>query len=110
MKLLLDHNLSHRIVPLIADLYPGSSHVKDHGLQRADDEDVWRFAARSSFIIVSKDSDFHQRSLVRGHPPKCVFLKLGNCPTTHIVDILRRAHPSLAAFDANATESTLVLL
>lgn len=56
MKLLLDENLSHRVLSKIADLYPGSSHVKDHNLIQADDEAVWTYAKLNDFIIVSKDS------------------------------------------------------
>jgi predicted nuclease of predicted toxin-antitoxin system len=64
MRLLLDENLSHRILLEIADLFPGSAHVKTHDLLRTDDEKIWDFAKRNGFAIISKDSDFHQRSLV----------------------------------------------
>lgn len=42
MKLLLDQNLSHRLVPSLSDVCPGSVHVRDAGLAQADDEAVWR--------------------------------------------------------------------
>ena len=89
MKLLLDENLSDRIVSQIVDLYPGSSHVKQHGLVQTSDTVIWSFAAANDFVIVSKDSDFHQRSLLLGAPPKFVFLKVGNCPTSRITSLLR---------------------
>ena len=73
MKLLLDENLSDRVVAQILDLYPGSTHVKLHGLLRTDDALVWTFAQQQGYVIVSKDADFHQRSLVFGHPPKLVY-------------------------------------
>ena len=40
MKLLLDENLSDRIVAQIPDLYQGSSHVKAHGLTGTDDATI----------------------------------------------------------------------
>ena len=37
MKLLFDENLSHKLVGLLADLFPGSVHVREVGLKAADD-------------------------------------------------------------------------
>lgn len=68
MKLLLDENLSDRIIPKITDLYPNSEHVKTLGLTNTDDAIIWEYAKLNNFVIVSKDSDFHQRSLLYGHP------------------------------------------
>ncbi len=73
MKLLLDENLSDRIIAQILDLYPGSTHVKSEGLILCDDAVIWAFARQHGYAIVSKDADFHQRSLVFGYPPKLLF-------------------------------------
>ena len=64
MKFLLDENLSVRIVPEILDLYPDSAHVSSQGLQQASDTAIWSFAQQNGYAIVSKDADFHQRSLI----------------------------------------------
>ncbi len=56
MRLLLDQNLWPRLLDILADLYPGSTHVRNQGLQAADDDTVWADAARHGFIIVSKAS------------------------------------------------------
>ena len=109
MKLLLDENLSDRIVPEILDLYPESSHVKSHGLSHTDDDLIWSFARERGCTIVSKDADFHQRSLVFGHPPKLVFLRVGNCPTSHIAQLLRSNYVLLSEFDSDPNTSILVL-
>lgn len=50
---------------------------------------IWEYAKTNGFVIVSKDSDFHQRSLLYGHPPKFIYLRIGNCPTSKIIQILR---------------------
>lgn len=110
MKLLLDENLSHRILSQIADLYPGSSHVKEHNLIEADDEAVWVFARQNDFVVISKDSDFHQRSLLRGHPPKFIYLRVGNCPTRRIVEILRKESAVIQDFAARTQEAMLILM
>lgn len=77
MKLLFDHNLSFRLVAPLRDLYPGSVHVREVELQAADDDAVWDYARDNGLVIVSKDAEFHQRSLVLGAPPKFVWIRLG---------------------------------
>jgi predicted nuclease of predicted toxin-antitoxin system len=89
VKLLLDENLSDRIVYRIIDLYPDSEHVINLPLTNTDDGIIWEYAKANDFVIVSKDSDFHQRSLLYSHPPKFVYLRIGNSPTLKIVRILR---------------------
>ena len=109
VKLLLDENLSDRIVPQIAELFPGSAHVKTHRLIHTDDGEIWEFAKTNGFTLVSKDADFHQRSLLRGHPPKLVFLRLGNCPTPQIVSIIRRHWGVMLDFETDVLASVLIL-
>ncbi|MFB6276771.1 MAG: DUF5615 family PIN-like protein [Halothece sp.] len=109
MKLLLDENLSDRIITRIIDLYPNSAHVKTLGLNNTDDEVIWEYAKANEFVIVSKDSDFYQRGLVYGHPPKFIYLRIGNSATSKIVQILRDQFDTITQFDENATESILVL-
>ena len=109
VKLLLDENLSDRVVPQILDLYPGSAHVKSHDLIRSDDVLIWAFAQQRGYSIVPKDADFHQRSLVFGHPPKLVFLRIRNCPTSQITELLRDNQALLLAFHSDPTTSILVL-
>ena len=92
MKLLLDENLSDRIVPRILDLFPESTHIKEVGLERTDDGVISAWAKQHGFTIVSKDTDFYQRTIVFGHPPKFVWLRIGNCPTRPILDLLRSRH------------------
>lgn len=109
MKLLLDENLSDRIIHTIVDLYPNSEHVKTLGLINTDDALIWEYAKINAFVIVSKDSDFHQRSLLYGHPPKFIYLRIGNCPTSKITQILRDNLDVIVQFENSETESLLVL-
>ena len=110
MKLLLDENLSDRIIARIVDLYPDSEHVKTLGLINTDDAVIWEYAKTNGFVIVSKDADFHQRSLLYGHPPKFVYLRIGNCPTSKIIQILRNNLDTMIQFASSETESLLVLM
>ncbi|MEH1792096.1 DUF5615 family PIN-like protein [Nostoc sp.] len=109
MKLLLDENLSDRIISRIVDLYPDSVHVKTLGLINTDDVVIWEYAKVHDFVIASKDSDFHQRSLLYGHPPKFIYLRIGNSPTSKIVQILRDNFGIISQFADSEIESILVL-
>ncbi|WP_009630430.1 DUF5615 family PIN-like protein [Synechocystis sp. PCC 7509] len=109
MKLLLDENLSDRIIHKIVDLYPDSDHVKTLALTNTDDALIWEYAKANGFVIVSKDSDFHQRSLLYGYPPKFIYLGIGNNPTSKIVQILRDTFDTISQFESSETESILVL-
>lgn len=109
MKLLLDENVSDRIIPQIADLFPGSMHIKAVGLTQADDSIVWDWAKQREFTIVSKDIDFCQRAIVLGHPPKFIWLRVGNCPTRLITNLLRLRYELIRQFIESKTESLLVL-
>jgi predicted nuclease of predicted toxin-antitoxin system len=108
-KLLLDENLSDRIVSEIADLFPASLHVKEAGPFRADDRTIAEWAAQNDFTIVSKDSDFYRRSVVLGQPAKFIWLGIGNCATAQVVDLLRRQQKVIEEFSLRSEESVLVL-
>jgi predicted nuclease of predicted toxin-antitoxin system len=88
MKLLLDENLSRRIVPFLQTAYPGSSQIALLNLEGASDYEIWQYAKTNGFVIVSRDSDFQERSLVAGHPPQVVWLKIPNRSKTVVLNIL----------------------
>ena len=89
MKLLFDENLSPKLVQALGDLFPDSAHVDRLGLGGEPDEVVWLYAKENAYIVVSKDSDFHERSVLRGAPPKVVWIRRGNCSVRHIELLLR---------------------
>jgi predicted nuclease of predicted toxin-antitoxin system len=88
--LLFDQNLSNRLPHRLRDLFPGSVHVRAVALDRADDEEIWRHAQRHGLAIVTQDSDFADRSRLRGAPPKVVWLRCGNSTPRHIELLLRK--------------------
>ena len=109
MKLLFDENLSPKLPHLLAAVFPGSAHVRECGLQGKDDEDVWDYAHTNGFTIVSKDSDFHQRSLLYGHPPKVVWLRIGNCTRQALVQLITAHEHAIHALDTDPLESMLIV-
>lgn len=110
MRLLFDQNLSLRLVDLLSDLYPESAHVQSIGLDCASDEAVWNHAKAHGLIIVTKDTDFHERSVIAGAPPKVVWIRRGNCSTAMIEQILRRHRDDIQQLSADSGTSYLVLI
>jgi predicted nuclease of predicted toxin-antitoxin system len=78
MKLLLDENLSRRLVPFLQHAYPGTSQVCLLGLESADDTRVWQTAKDEGYTIVTRDADFQELTLVWGQPPQVIWLKTRN--------------------------------
>lgn len=78
MKLLLDENLSRRLLPFLQHDYPGSSQVVLLGMESASDKEVWQKAREDGYVIVTRDADFQELSLVWGQPPKVIRLKTLN--------------------------------
>lgn len=95
MKLLLDENLSRKIVPFLQALYPGSSQVVLEGLERTDDPEIWQYAREHGFVIVTRDSDFQELSLLRGAPPKIIWLRTGNVSKARVIQLLTDNHEAI---------------
>jgi predicted nuclease of predicted toxin-antitoxin system len=109
MKLLFDQNLSPKLVNRLADLYPNSSHVQSLGLDCANDDQVWVCARQNGFAIVSKDEDYNNLSVLRGSPPKVIWLQLGNCTTAQVEAAFRTRFAEIEAFENNPSAGTLAL-
>jgi predicted nuclease of predicted toxin-antitoxin system len=109
VKLLFDENLSSQLVDLLSDLYPDSAHVHQCGLGSTDDAAIWRYAKTNGFTIVSKDSDFEERSVLSGAPPKLIWVRVRNCTSAEIESLLRAAFPVVKRFVQEDQETCLIL-
>lgn len=109
MRLLFDQNLSPRLVRLLRDVYPEAVHVHELGMDAASDTEIWSHAAEQGLTIVSKDADFHQRSLVHGQPPKVVWLRLGNNSVAETAALLRHRYIAVRHFHEDGDAAFLVL-
>ena len=110
MKLLFDENLSPKLVEMLADVYPGSAQVDRIGLGSESDSTVWEYAKAHGFSIVSKDSDYQELSTIKGHPPKVIWLRRGNCSTRQIESILRANSVRLFDFERDDDLGYLMML
>lgn len=101
MKLLFDQNLSFKLCRILGDVFPGSQQVRLLDLDKVDDRMVWDFAIANDFTIVTQDVDYANLSLLRGHPPKVIWLRCGNQPTPVIARLLRSNETVILNFGAD---------
>ena len=99
MKLLFDQNLSFKLCRALADVFPDSMQVREAGLAEAHDRAIWDYAALHGFILVSFDADFAEMATLLGSPPKLIWLRRGNQPTSVIEALLRSQAKAIAAFE-----------
>jgi predicted nuclease of predicted toxin-antitoxin system len=89
MKLLLDANLSRRLIPLIQDLFPGSLHVSATALATdAADQTIWQYAHEKDFVLVTADKDFLALAK-NAEAPKVVILANCDYPTAEAARLIR---------------------
>jgi predicted nuclease of predicted toxin-antitoxin system len=93
LKLLLDENLSRRIVPFLQNDFPETTHVALVALEAASDNEVWSFAKLNDFVIVTKDADFYELSLTNNdNAPKVVWLRILNTSKNEVLKLLLNHH------------------
>ena len=78
-------------------------------MKATDDPIVWDSAKDNNLMIVSKDANMHDISLVFGNPPKVIWLRLGNCSTQQVENVLRRNFDAIKLFYDDETLSLLAL-
>jgi hypothetical protein len=89
IKLLIDENISYRLVKKIADIFPDSQQVKRLGLIGKEDYLIWNYAKKYDFVILTQDDDYVEMSQLLGFPPKVIFMKTGNISTNKMEELLR---------------------
>ena len=86
MKLLFDENISWRVLKKISEKFPECKHVSDIEKELISDEKIWNYARKYNFIIVSFDEDFADIQMIKGFPPKIIWLRCGNTKTNLIAE------------------------
>lgn len=108
MKLLIDANLSYRLVKKLNAHYPDCLHVTRTGLViPASDKDIWDWARKNDCIIVTNDEDFLNLSIQLGAPPKVVLLQFGNQSTNHIAQVLLERQSDIVALGKSTEYNVL---
>lgn len=101
MKLLFDQNISYRIVKKLIDSYPQFKHVSQVSLNNSEDIDIWQFAKKEGYTIVTFDSDYYDISLINGSPPKIIWLRTGNLSSTQLIELLLSTMDIISDFIQN---------
>jgi predicted nuclease of predicted toxin-antitoxin system len=109
LKLLVDENIAPSLAVKAGDLFPGSIHIRNAGLSATPDIDIWEFAKRNGFVLLTKDRDFVNLSLTLGAPPKVVLLETGNCSTIEVERIVRSNAIRFAELELDPVRALLIL-
>jgi predicted nuclease of predicted toxin-antitoxin system len=103
MKVLIDQNISFRLITRISSDFPGATHVKSHGLINFNDYEIFMFARRGGFdAIFTQDEDFYNLLLEHGLPPKIIWLRTGNCSTAFLASVILKNTVLIKEFIADA--------
>jgi predicted nuclease of predicted toxin-antitoxin system len=109
LKLLIDENLSRKLVFNLLDLFPGSIHLSQADLLQSPDSLVWEYAKTNGFAILSADADFFELASTLAPPPKVIWLRRWSHPTRDAEHILRKGALRISAFEIDAALGLLVL-
>ena len=109
MKLLFDHNLPPQLVSRLSDLFPHSEHVFAICLDRSTDLEIREYAKRENLAIVTKDADFSDLCVLRGFPPKVIWIRRGNCSAKDLEQLLREHQQQIDTLDADPLIGVLTL-
>ena len=109
MRLLFDQNLSPKLPDRLADIFPGSAHLRSFHHERAPDVVVWDMARERGYTLITKDGDFSDRSTVYGFPPKVVWFKRGNSSTADVEAILRHRCAEIERFGDDPDTGLLII-
>ena len=107
MRLLFDQNISFRVLRLLPASFTVSIHVRSVGLNNRDDVEIWQFAKENDFTIVTFDADFFDISILRGYPPKIVWLRSGNLTTSEIAERVILNYSTIASFIDSPDQSCI---
>ena len=109
MKLLLDENLSPRLVWRLEELFPGLTHVRDVGLKQVDDTVIWEWAKANEFTVLTTDADFVALARRLGWPPKVIHIEECDFPFRVIEDLLRRNAVRISEFEKDTRVGLLAI-
>ena len=109
MKLLLDQNISHRIIPKLLETYHSVKQVRELKLENIHDITIWHFAKKHQYTIVTFDADFFDLCNIYGFPPKIIWLRIGNTNTIELAEVMIKNKNIISSFIQNSDFGCLEL-
>ena len=110
MNLLIDQNISFRLIKKLEGIYLNLHHVSQLNLTNSSDIDIWGYARKNNFTIVTFDSDFIDISNLKGHPPKIIWLNIGNTSTQNVANKLIEEQKMITLFIENDESAFLEII
>ena len=107
MKLLFDQNISFRAVKGLHNLYPLAEQVRELHLENSTDREIWDYAKREGYTIVTFDSDFYDLTLLLGISPKVIWLRFGNTSTDNLIEIIKENQSIITEYIENTEYSQI---
>jgi len=102
MKILLDANISYKLIKELKPIFGECNHVDLIGLNvPAQDIDIWKYAKVNEYIIITKDEDFMNLLETKGFPPKIVLLRTGNNSSKALAELLKKVKPMIDELEKN---------
>jgi predicted nuclease of predicted toxin-antitoxin system len=89
--LLIDENLPRSLARLLP---VESFHATDLGQQPSDSQ-LWTHAKEQNCILLTRDTDFFDRLILEGPPPKVIWVRLGNIRRLDLECLLVRLWPAI---------------
>jgi predicted nuclease of predicted toxin-antitoxin system len=112
MKLLLDANISWRLVANLKEHFGECVHVDDIPELEfpAKDTKIWQYAKDNGYIIITHDDDFIDLFSLRGFPPKIIWLRTGNCSLKFTADLLIRSKQAIMDLSISSKNGLLEII
>ena len=99
MKIIIDENISSRLISRIQYVFPDVEHVKTLGLMTVNDFTIFMFARQNAYdAILTLDEDYFNLQLTHGMPPKIIWLRVGNCSTNALAQVILNNVDTIYAF------------
>jgi predicted nuclease of predicted toxin-antitoxin system len=102
MRILIDQNISFRLISRIEKVFPDAFHVKSVSLLNTNDLKIFMYARRNNFdAILTIDEDFINILLAHSVPPKIIWLRLHNASIDHQAEIILKNALTIHRFIEN---------
>ena len=97
MRFLVDNQLPAALARFFTSRGVECQHVLDIGLSDATDAVIWEYAGRNNFVVISKDDDFLYLANTRLEKARFIWIRLGNCRTSVLLDAIAVVWPRIEA-------------
>lgn len=89
MKILVDQNISHRLLEKLTVFPAEIKHIKNEGLVNANDHAIFMYARVNQFdAVLTLDDDFVKLLNAYSTPPKIIWIRTRNCSTNYLANLL----------------------